>query len=223
MEKIEDPAVQAKVIIDEEIIQHLNNPVIGLKPIVKKYLGAVVKVVQEGNKFYFSDADAKVEVVIISDDIIRVRLAPHGVFLEEFSYAVSNIDHKVSVFSLHEDETEYQISTNTVNCHIRKKDFFIAFSDNENHVTSIDAKPMHWEENVQFGGYYVYGTKECHPGESFFGLGDKATELNLVGKRLQNWNTDAYSFAKDQDPLYRSIPFYISLHEGIAHGIFFDF
>ncbi len=222
MAKIEDPALPAKVEIEEEIVQHLNNPVVGLKPIVKKYLGAVIKVAQDGNKFYFSDADAKVEVVIVSDDIIRVRLAPHGVFLEEFSYAISNTGHRVSVFSLHEDEDEYLVSTNTVNCHIRKKDFFISFSDNENHVTSIDAKPMHWEENVQFGGYYVFATKECHPGESFFGLGDKATELNLVGKRLQNWNTDAYSFAKDQDPLYRSIPFYISLHEGIAHGIFFD-
>jgi len=223
MAKIEDPATPAAVVIEEEVVQHLNNPVVGLKPIVKKYLGAVVKVTQDGNKFYFSDADAKVEVVIVSDDIIRVRLAPHGVFLEEFSYALSNVAaHKVSVFSLHEDEDEYLVSTNTVNCHIRKKDFFISFSDNENHVTSIDAKPMHWEENVQFGGYYVFATKECHPGESFFGLGDKATELNLVGKRLQNWNTDAYSFSKDQDPLYRSIPFYISLHEGIAHGIFFD-
>ena len=222
MEKIEDPEIPAKVVIEEEVIQHLNNPVVGLKPIVKKYLGAVLKVAQDGNRFYFSDADAKVEVIVISDDIIRVRLAPHGVFLEEFSYAVNNLSQKASLFSLHEDENEYQVSTGTVNCHIRKKDFHISFSDNENHITSVDEKPMHWEENVQFGGYYVYATKKCHEGESFFGLGDKATELNLVGKRLQNWNTDAYSFAKDQDPLYRSIPFYISLHEGIAHGIFFD-
>src|SRR5258707_8065277 len=131
MEKIEDPAIPPKVVIEEEVIQHLNNPVVGLKPIVKKYLGAVLKVAQEGNRFYFSDADAKVEIIVISDDIIRVRLAPHGVFLEEFSYAVNNIDQRVSVFSLNEDEDEYQVSTNKVNCHIRKKDFLISFSDNE--------------------------------------------------------------------------------------------
>jgi len=222
MDKIEDPEAPAKVVIEQEVIQHLNNPVVGLKPIVKKYLGSVLKVTQNGNRFYFSDADAKVEVIVVTDDIIRVRLAPHGVFLEEFSYAVNKIDHRVSVFSLDETDAEYVVSTNRVNCHIRKQDFHISFSDSESHITSADAKPMHWEENVQFGGYYVYATKECHPGESFFGLGDKATELNLVGKRLVNWNTDAYSFAKDQDPLYRSIPFYISLHDGIAHGIFFD-
>ena len=101
MEELKDPEIPATVVIESDVIQHLNNPVVGLKPIVKKYLGAVNKVVQDGNKFYFSDVDAKVEVVIISDDIIRVRLAPHGVFLEEFSYAVNNLDQTVSVFSLH--------------------------------------------------------------------------------------------------------------------------
>ncbi|WP_345951023.1 MULTISPECIES: glycoside hydrolase family 31 protein [unclassified Mucilaginibacter] len=217
----ESPAVKL-IEQEEEVFQHVNNPVLGLKPIVKKYLGSPNQVEQKGNKFFFSDGEAKVEVVVVTDEIIRVRMAPHGVFLEEFSYAVPKLQSKVSVFHLHENDEEYRISTNTANCHINKKDFFISFSDSQNHVTSADAAPMHWEENVQFGGYYVFGTKVCHPEEAFFGLGDKPTDLNLRGKRFVNWNTDAYSFAWNQDPIYRSIPFYISLNEGIAHGIFFD-
>lgn len=207
---------------EEEEFHHLNNPADGIKPIIKKYLGVPNNVDQQGNKFYFSDGDAKVEVTVVADEIIRVRLAPHGVFLEEFSYAVPKLNQKATVFALHEDAIEFRVSTNVVSCHIRKEDFFISFSDSQNHITSADAVPMHWEENVKFGGYYVYCTKTCHDQESFFGLGDKPTELNLRGKRLKNWNTDAYSFAWNQDPLYRSIPFYISLNEGIAHGIFFD-
>ncbi len=207
---------------EEEEFHHLNNPADGIKPIIKKYLGVPNHADQQGNKFYFSDTDAKVEVTVVSDEIIRVRLAPHGVFLEEFSYAVPKLEQKAIVFALHEDATEFRVSTSLVNCHIRKEDFFISFSDNQGHLTSSDAVPMHWEENVQFGGYYVYCTKICADQESFFGLGDKPTELNLRGKRLKNWNTDAYSFAWNQDPLYRSIPFYISVNEGIAHGIFFD-
>jgi alpha-glucosidase len=57
--------------IEEEHIQHLNNPVTNLKPIVKKYLTAVQQVVHDGNKFYFSDGDARVEIRIVSDEIIR--------------------------------------------------------------------------------------------------------------------------------------------------------
>jgi alpha-glucosidase len=214
--------VTSKLIEEEEEFHHLNNPADGIKPIIKKYLGVPNNADQQGNKFYFTDGDAKVEVVVITDEIIRVRLAPHSVFLEEFSYAVPKIEQKAVVFKLTEDEEEFRVSTGVVNCHIRKKDFFISFSDAEGHVTSTDAVPMHWEENVAFGGYYVFCTKTCNSEESFFGLGDKPTELNLRGKRLVNWNTDAYSFAWNQDPLYRSIPFYISLNEGIAHGIFFD-
>ncbi len=222
-ENIQDPELLAnRLLEEEEELHHLNNPAESIKPIIKKYLGVPNQADQLGNKFYFTDGDAKVEVVVITDKVIRVRLAPHGVFLEEFSYAVPKLEHKAAAFTLYENEEEFRVSTSVVNCHIRKQDFFISFSDSQNNITSRDAAPMHWEENVKFGGYYVFCTKECHPQESFFGLGDKPTEFNLCGKRLKNWNTDAYSFAWNQDPLYRSIPFYISVNEGIAHGIFFD-
>ena len=216
--------VEAENIIEEadEEFHHLNNPADAIKPIIKKYLGTPNHAEQLGNKFYLTDGDAKVEVVVVTNEIIRIRVAPHGVFLEDFSYAVPKLEQKAAEFTLFEDELEFRVATKSINCHIRKKDFFISFSDQNNHVTSTDAVPMHWEENVKFGGYYVFCTKTCHPEESFFGLGDKPTEFNLRGKRLKNWNTDAYSFQWNQDPLYRSIPFYISVNEGIAHGIFFD-
>jgi alpha-glucosidase len=207
---------------EEEAFHHVNNPAADIKPVMKKYLGVPTHVEQSGNKFYFSDGDAKVEITVVNKEIIRVRLAPHGVFLDEFSYAVPKLGHKEVDFSLIESEAEFTVTTGTVNCHISKKDFLIAFSDADKHVTNMDATPMHWEENLKFGGYYVFCTKTCQENESFFGLGDKPTELNLRGKRLKNWNTDAYSFGWNQDPLYRSIPFYISLTDGNAHGIFFD-
>ncbi len=211
-----------RLVEEDEPFHHVNNPAADIKPVIKKYLGIPNNAEKTGNKIYFSDGDAKVEVTVVTDEIIRIRLAPHGVFLEEFSYAVPKLEHQAPEFELLETEFEFLVSTRVVNCHIRKKDFFISFSDKNNHVTSTDAVPMHWEENVKFGGYYVFCTKTCQTEESFFGLGDKPTEFNLRGKRLKNWNTDAYSFAWNQDPLYRSIPFYISLNEDIAHGIFFD-
>lgn len=206
----------------EEVVQHVNNPIVGIEPIVKKYLTEVKEYIQDQNNFYFSDGDAKVEVRVVSDEIIRIRLAPHGVFLEEFSYAVTKPEQRVTVFSFKEDEESYKVATNTVICIIRKKDFLISFADIHEKVINEDYNSMHWEENTEFGGYYVYSTKKCHTTENFFGLGDKATEFNIRGKRFLNWNTDAYSFAKNQDPLYRTIPFYIGIKEGTSYGIFFD-
>jgi alpha-glucosidase len=117
----------------------------------------------------------------------------------------------------------YSISTNTVTCRVKKENFLISFVDNATGmVMSTDISPMHWEENVEFGGYYVYATKENLPQENFFGLGDKSGNMNLRGRKFQNWNTDAYSFGWEQDPLYRTIPFYIGIHDEAGYGIFFD-
>src|ERR1700754_3828697 len=96
-ELINNKLVEAEHIIEEEEeFHHLNNPADGIKPIIKKYLGTPNHADQLGNKFYFTDGDAKVEVVVVTDEIIRVRLAPHSVFLEEFSYAVPKLVHKAA-------------------------------------------------------------------------------------------------------------------------------
>src|SRR5689334_25342033 len=91
-----------KLVEDEEEFHHVNNPVTGLKPIVKKYLGAPTGAVQKGNKFFFTDGDAKVEVTVVTAEIIRVRLAPRSVFLDEFSYAAPKLENKVSPVGVRE-------------------------------------------------------------------------------------------------------------------------
>ena len=56
--------------------------------------------------------------------------------------------------------------------------------------------------------------------EAYLGLGDKSWRLNLRGRHFQNWNSDAFGYSKDTDPLYRSIPFYYGLKGGQAYGVF---
>ncbi|MEN5232392.1 glycoside hydrolase family 31 protein [Sphingobacterium faecium] len=203
-------------------VHHVNNPVLDLPTIEKKYLARVRSYSKDRNTFYFTDGIAKVEIRVVSDEIIRVRLAPQGSFLDDFSYAVIDTDQHAVSFSVEEDETSFYVKTNKVICSIRKADFLVSFQDLSGKVFSTDDKPMHWEENPDFGGYYVYCSKKAHEDEAFFGLGDKATNLNLRGKRFKNWNSDTYGYAFNQDPLYKTIPFYIGVTGGEAYGIFFD-
>ena len=65
-------------------------------------------------------------------------------------------------------------------------------------------------------------SKRSHPGEAFYGLGDKPVHLNLRGKKVSNWATDSYAFGKETDPIYKTVPFYIGLKDKRAYGIFFD-
>src|SRR5690606_22715240 len=98
----------------ESGIQHVNNPVLDLPQIVKKYLERVTSYQQKENSYLFTDGSATVEVKVVSDEIIRVRLAPHGQFLDDFSYAVPNPDQHVALYAFQEEEDCYIVSTNTV-------------------------------------------------------------------------------------------------------------
>jgi alpha-glucosidase len=98
----------------------------------------------------------------------------------------------------------------------------VAISDLEGNSILEDELGFHWEESYHYGGNIVKMSKASKDGECFYGLGDKATHLNLKGKRLENWATDQYAFHKDQEPLYKVVPFYIGLANKISYGIFFD-
>ncbi len=217
-----EPETPSGDAIETTGLQHVDVPPNTLIPITKQYLKEVEQMIPKGNRFYFSDGRSEVEVKIVSDEIIRIRMAPNGDFLDEFSYAID--DQKLHITRIDAITTPeyFSVATNTVACRIYKKDFRIAFVDRHEVVMNEDASPMHWEEHAEFGGYYVYASKKYQDYEHFFGLGDKPMNLDLLGKRLQTWGTDAYSFERETDPLYKNIPFYIGIHHGLSYGIFFD-
>ncbi len=212
--------------IEEVLVQaHINQidvPDIVIPPISKQYLRNVKQLTTAGNRFILTDGISDVEVKVISDEIIRVRMAPQGEFLEEFSYAIDDFKFHITDIQTTETPDYYRISTNTISCHVRKADFYVSFLDVDDVVINEDSRPMHWEENAEFGGYYVYCSKKRQQGEHFFGLGDKPSDLDLLGKRFTMWGTDAYAYERNSDPLYKNIPFYIGIHKGVSYGMFFD-
>jgi len=58
--------------------------------------------------------------------------------------------------------------------------------------------------------------------EHYYGLGDKPGPLDRRGRSFHLWNTDAFGYQESTDPIYKSIPFFIALRQGIAYGIFLD-
>ncbi|MEO5674332.1 MAG: glycoside hydrolase family 31 protein, partial [Chitinophagales bacterium] len=197
-------------------------PATNVPVITKQYLKEVKQMLPRGNRYLFSDGISHVEIKVVSDEIIRVRLAPQGEFLEEFSYAIDDKQLHLTRIETSETENYYSIATNIVECRIEKSNFKVSFVDFDNRLINEDLQAMHWEENILYGGYYVYGSKKLQEDEHFFGLGDKPMHLDLLGKRLQMWGTDAYSYEFESDPLYKNIPFYIGIHHNISYGIFFD-
>lgn len=71
--------------------------------------------------------------------------------------------------------------------------------------------------------YSIEVVKSLKGDECFYGLGERPGHLNKRGCFYRNWNTDdPHPHVESYETLYKSIPFFITLTEQKAFGIFFD-
>ncbi|MBT8321832.1 MAG: glycoside hydrolase family 31 protein [Eudoraea sp.] len=176
------------------------------------------------DKFLITTANGVIlEITVLRNSAIRFRYAIDYRFQPDFSYAISPTASKgFNQLESEETDTEYLIKTSKIQILVDKKSLRVQISDLEGNIINEDELGFHWEENHEFGGNNVKMSKITQSGENFYGMGDKATHSNLKGRRVSNWVTDQYAYTKEQDPLYKAIPFYIGLHNNMAYGIFFD-
>ncbi|UPZ14657.1 glycoside hydrolase family 31 protein [Flavobacterium humidisoli] len=188
------------------------------------YPSKIVSYEHEGDSIFFNtDNKVILKVTILRDSLIRFRFTTKGYFSNDFSYAIDKTQlHGYNFLEVTEEETYFQIKTSKVKCKIQKADLRLSIYDLNDFLILEDELGFHWEESYEYGGNIVKMSKYAKDGECYYGLGDKATQMNLKGKRVENFATDQYAYQKDQEPLYKVVPFYIGLHNKQSYGIFFD-
>ena len=188
------------------------------------YPSKIVSFKQDVDSVYFyTENNVILKLTVLRDSLIRFRYTTKGYFSNDFSYAIDEgHSHGYNHLEITEEDTYYQITTNKVICKIQKIDLRSFIYDLKGNVLLEDELGFHWEESYEFGGNIVKMSKASREGECFYGLGDKATQMNLKGKRVENFATDQYAFQKEQEPLYKVVPFYVGLHSKQVYGIFFD-
>ncbi len=188
------------------------------------YPGNVLKTEHEDGIFkFYTENNVLLTVSVYTDTIIRLRYDTDGFPQSDFSYAIcKHFKRKFDKAKMKEDELYYEVITSKVICRIGKKNLKITFLNKKEIVINEDEKGFHWETVPNFGDDIVQMSKRVMPGEHYYGLGDKPTQLNLRGKRLVLWGTDEYGFEKHRDPIYKNIPFYMGLQNNLGYGIFFD-
>lgn len=91
-----------------------------------------------------------------------------------------------------------------------------------NSVLFCDRAPLAYNFENEFGRdtyHYISRMKD----ERIFGLGDKGGALNKAGRAFRMETTDCMGYdAKESDPLYKHIPFYICENSVGCYGIFYD-
>ncbi len=158
-------------------------------------------------------------VVALRDDVLRVRLANGGVLPEDASWAVAPEIRSSHVDVVPETSTDTDgFHTKALRVRIERSTLRLTVSDLEGNVLQEDVPG--WPAEFHGGAFRVY--KKMPADEHYFGLGDKVGPLDRRGQSFRLWNTDAFLFQESTDPIYKSIPFFLTMRGGQSAGFLLD-
>lgn len=179
---------------------------------------------REENVFhFFCENGFQLKISFRTPKVVRFHYSRTGAFEQNFSYAVIPLkEKKVIELELQEKESAFSIHSEDLTVKIQKSNLQLQIFNAQQQLLAEESAPQYVKTTLLKGTTDVKTTFKTKNEEVFFGLGDKATSLNIHGKSFENWNSDSFAYGEKSDPLYRSIPFYYSLHEGRAYGIFMD-
>jgi alpha-glucosidase len=190
------------------------------------YPGRVLSGERQGTDFIFRcDNGVQLSLQVITDKVLRFRYITEGVFPPDFSYAFAEgvpARQELEFLEFREKPDHYRITTDRLICVVDKENLRTRVLNRSGLVLTDDEKGFHWEYEYESGNDIVKMSKQVQSGAHYYGLGDKPDNMNLRGKQFTNWGTDTYGYQKGSDPLYKNIPFFLALHQKVAHGIFFD-
>jgi alpha-glucosidase len=158
-------------------------------------------------------------VEALRDDVLRVRVAEDGALAEDASWAVlpEARTHRVNV-APHNDASSVGFRTTALLVKIDRASSRLTISDLQGHVLQNDA--VGWPVEFHGSSYHIY--KSMPETEHYFGLGDKVGSLDRRNQCFSLWNTDYFRFQESDDPIYKSIPFFLTLNEGRSVGVLLD-
>ncbi|AQR97326.1 MULTISPECIES: TIM-barrel domain-containing protein [Clostridium] len=180
---------------------------------------------------------AKYRIILLNDDIVRIRCTFDEEFKDEASYALvmtawedkmdellKNERTRVKAISTkYEDLGNYIVlATKNINVNIYKEPFGIEITDKQGNVLHSDLKEKAYVKDT-LGRLYHYSCLEDE--DYFYGFGEKAGYLNKKRRRMRMHNVDTIGYDSEcTDPLYKHIPFYIKLNSknNLASGIFYN-
>ena len=154
------------------------------------------------------------KITFCSPALLRVQCGlseqlPESILIKE---GIIKNDWPPVEFKVTETEKSIFLKTKSVTLKVDKKPFRLSFYNKQNNLLLKENKGIEFEENEIFDSFYL------RENEHFFGFGEKTEPLDKRGKQLVMWNTDIPGYGPTADPLYKTIPFFLSTN---GYGMFF--
>jgi alpha-glucosidase len=159
------------------------------------------------------------QVVALRDDVLRVRESENGELPEDASWVVpAQVRHQAIDVIPEAVPDSVGFHTKALRVRIEPATLRLSIEDLQGNVLQEDAAG--WP--TEFHGNTFRLFKKMPADEHYFGLGDKVGTLDRRGQSFRLWNTDAFLFQESTDPIYKSIPFFMTMRSGRSAGIFLD-
>jgi alpha-glucosidase len=186
-------------------------------------LGAMPAPRREGDSLLFSNEQGSLSVSVLSPEVVRVRFAPRPALGRDHSYAVVSRDLGPVQASFELTPQSSVIRTSGLLVTIRHAPWRISFARPSGEPIDSDDP----ERGISFAGSALRLSKALPKDAHVYGLGEKTGGLDKRGRSLGGahvamWNSDTYAYDMSTDPIYASVPFYMVLRQGRAHGVFLD-
>ncbi len=170
----------------------------------------------EGNKAVFvCENGIKVQLEQLDGGILKLKYDREDFASAKESFAVIKKGDHSQALNITEQARDYTLYTGSLIVRINKSPFQIRIFDKYQKLLVEDFK----DRGFVADSADISAFKTLKPGERIYGLGEKNGALNRVGGQFKMWNSDRPCYQVFEDPLYKSIPFFLS-SEG--YGIYFD-
>lgn len=173
---------------------------------------------KKGNQVIFNCKDgSKLSLTINSNAVVKIWYDKSGKLTRSNpSFAVVNDKlENMGEVTVNEETSAYEIFTSKLRIRINKNPMQLQIFDKYQKLIFSDFKDQGHVSDAKA----VKAYKVLRNDEQFFGLGEKTGTLNRRGKNYKMWNSDKPCYSVTEDPIAKSIPFFMSSYR---YGIFLD-
>ena len=169
------------------------------------------------NGLEVENASLHEEITALRDDVLRIRVWRGETAPEDASWAVLSEARRASVpVTSDEAPGQFGFRTGALVVAIDRPTLQVTIRDLAGEILLKDARPIRYDGDT----FRIY--KVMPLDEHYFGLGDKTGPLDRRNEAFTLWNTDSYRFQESTDPLYKSIPYFMTYRAGRAAGLLLD-
>ncbi|MGA9450129.1 MAG: TIM-barrel domain-containing protein, partial [Verrucomicrobiia bacterium] len=186
-------------------------------------LGAMPAPTWDGKVLLFQSDQGLLSLTPLSDDVIRVRFTTAKSFGRDHSYAVVNHDLGTVSAKIEVGSNSTTLATASIKVIVQQSPLRISFANSAGEILDADDPGR----GIAFAGPAFRVAKQLRDDEHVYGFGEKNGKLDKRGWKLGGsnyvmWDTDTFAHDAGTDPIYVSVPFYLVVRRGQAHGIFLD-